>query len=282
MSFIYISIGPITLLTIRTNSKITDNSPTTMTSNRFDSPNRHQGSSAIHFEKHQGPSFSNSPNTFSSRTTEVPLSTSTNTSQDEAELRESTSSNPSSNFDFRLGALENNTVYVAVHARSLPGSYHCGLFISRSKETHLGLGWTINNDEGGWNEKLLSFDAVFNRSHLLLLHRVAQIHKGREALCEQKIRTLQADGTSLENRMATLLESSSRLVSGTAEPHEHEPAQDDLDSMARVKQAMRTLLDSELITVCADRFETLEDDVSRLAGQIWDQVVRNKMHALVT
>ena len=82
--------------------------------------------------------------------------------------------------------------------------------------------------------------------------------------------------------MATTLESSSRLLSGTAEPHEHGPAQDDLDSMARVKQAMRTLLDSKLITVCVDRFETLEDDVSRLAGQIWDQVVRNKMHALVT
>ena len=223
-----------------------------------------------------------SHHTLSSRTTEGPLSTSTDTSQDEAGVRGSTSPNPSSNFDFRLGALENNTVYVAVHARSSPGSYHCGIFISRCKETHLGLGWTINNDEGGWNERLLSFDAVFNHSHLLLLHRVAQIHKGREALCEQKLRTLLADGTSLENRVVTTLESSSRLLSGTAEPHEHGPAQDDLDSMARVKQAMRTLLDSKLITVCVDRFETLEDDVSRLARQIWDQVVRNKMHALVT
>lgn len=70
------------------------------------------------------------------------------------------------------------------------------------------------------------------------------------------------DGTSSGNRVATILESSPRLVSGTAEPHERGPAQHDLNSMVRVKQAMLTLLDSQLITVCADRSETLEDDVS--------------------
>ena len=253
-----------------------------MTSNRFHLPNQRKISSAAHFEKNQRSDSSSNHYTFSSCTTGKASTTSTDTSQDETGLRESTSSNSSSNFDFRLGALEDNTVYVAVHACSLPGSYHCGLFISRCKETHLGLGWTINNDEGGWNEKLLSFDAVFDRSHLLLLHRVAQIREGKEEFCEQKLRTLRADGTSSDNRVATILASSSRLVSGAAEPHEHGPAQDEVDSMARVKQAMRTLLDSKLITVCTDRAETLEDDVSRLAGQIWDQVVSNKMHALVT
>lgn len=244
--------------------------------------NRQPVSGVQRSENRQALTFGNNHHTHYSSTTNTASSTSTGTSQDEAGLRESTSSNPSSNFDFRLGALEDNTVYVAVHARSLPGSYHCGLFISRCKEKHLGLGWTINNDEGGWNEKLLSFDAVLNNSHLLLLHRVAQIHEGREAFCEQKLRTLQADGTSPENRVGTILGSTSRRVSGTAESHEHGPAQDDLNSMARVKQAMRTLLDSQLITLCADRSATMEDDVSRLAGQIWDQVVRNKMPALVT
>lgn len=192
MTFIYISIGPITLLTIHTNSKVTDNSPSTTTSNRFHSPSHHPTSGAIHSENHQNSGSSSRHRPLSRRTAKKASSTSTDTSQDEAELRESTSSNPSSNFDFRLGAWENNTVYVAVHARSLPGSYHCGLFISRCKETHLGLGCTINNDGGGWNEKLLSFDAVFNHSLLLLLHRVVQIHEGGEAFCEQKLRTLRA------------------------------------------------------------------------------------------
>ena len=208
-------------------------------------------------------------------------STSTDTPQDEARLHESISSDSSSNSNLRWEALKNNTIYVAVYARSLPNSYHCGLFLSRCKETRLGLGWSINNDEGGWNEKLLSFDAVFNCPHLLLLYGVAQIPIGREMSCEQKLRTLRADGTSSENRMATVLGSGPRLVSGPSEPQDHGPAQDNLDSMARVKQAMRTLLDCKLVTVCADRAETLEDDVYGLAGQIWDQVVGDQMHALV-
>jgi hypothetical protein len=277
MTFSYISIGPITLLTIHINSKITDNPPSNMSSN-----NHFRTVGPTRFENNRSSASSGGHHTYPPHATETASSTSTDTSQDEAGLREPTNSNPSKNSDFRWEALKNNTVYVAVHARSLPGSYHCGLFISRCKERHLGLGWSINNDEGGWIEKLLSFDAVFNHSHLLLLHRVGQVHEGREVVCEQKLRTLRADGTSSGNCVATVPGSSSRLVSGTAAPHEHGPAQDDMDSMARVKQAMRTLLDNRLITVCADRAEALEDDVSRLAGQIWDQVVSNKMHALVT
>ena len=262
MTFIYISIGPITLMTVHIKSKTTDNSSSTMTSNRFHSTGANHIQSSSSTIGHQ------------SQTIQEPSSTSTATSQDEAGLS-------SGHLGLRLRSLENNAVYVAVYARSLPGSYHCRLFISRSKETQQGLGWTANNDQGGWNENLLSFDAVFNSPQLLLLHRVAQIHEGREALCEQKLRTLRADGTSSETRVVTT-PGSSRLVSGATESHEQGPVQGDLDSMARVKQAMRTLLDSNLITASTDRSATLEDDVARLAGQIWNQVVGNQMQALVT
>ena len=288
MTFIYISIGSLSLLTIHINSKITDNSPSTMTSNRDYSSSQHETSDANRdairvnrVNEYHDSSFRSGHQTLTSSATKESSSTFTGTFQDEAEQRESISPNSSSNFDPRLGALENNAVYLAVHARSLPGSYHCGLFIPRCKEIHQGLGWTANNDQGGWNEEILSFDAVFNNSHLLFLHRVGQIHEGRETICEQKLRNLRADGTSSENRVAIIPESS-RLVSGKVKTHEHGPAQNDLNSMARVKQAIGTLLDSNLITVSADRSATLEDDVSRLAGQIWHQVVRNKMQALVT
>ena len=251
-----------------------------MASNHFH-PSIHNQSGSTHAGRRVSSSLNVNHQMMSSGTTEEPSSTFTDTSQGEARPRGPVSSNQSSNLDSRLGALRNNTVYLAVHARSLPGSYHYGLFIPRYKETHQGLGWTVIDDQGGWNEKLLSFDAVFDHSRLLLLHRVAQIHEGREALCEQKLRTLRADGTSSENRVVTIPESS-RLGSGPVSRNEHNPTPNGLDSMARVKQAMRTLLDSKLITVSADRAETWEDDVPRLAGQIWDQVICHKMQALVT
>lgn len=285
MTSSYISIGPITLLTIHINSKITENPPSNMSSN-----NRIEGNTATHSHGKTTSDHRHTTRTTARNSNHIDLphapetasSTSSKPPQDEAALREATNSQPSDNSNPRWKALTNNAVYVALHAVYVPFTYHCGLFIPTSKERHQGVGWSINNDEGNWKQKLLSFDEVFARPTLLLLHRVGQIHEGREADCERKLHTLHADGTCSDNRVATVPGSSSRLMYGTAAPDAHGHAEEDMDSMARVKQAMRTLSDDRLITVCEDRAAALEDHISHLVEQIWDLVICDKKLGLVT
>lgn len=166
--------------------------------------------------------------------------------------------------DSRFFAVQDSAVYLAVHGRYTDGSFHCGLFIPILKAQNQGLGWYTDNAQGGWFVKLCSpTEVVFHRS-LILLYKVGDVLRGKTASCQQRVRTLPADGHS-----TAVLRAADTTAPGRP-----------VDTVARVKNAILTLTDEDLIALTTPVHE-LEARAFAIARQMEDEVKAGTRKAIV-
>ena len=152
--------------------------------------------------------------------------------------------------------IKDSKVYIALSARCERGSFHPTLLICVDKQRIEGKGWNTNNAAGGWQAELCSFDDVLLRKNLVLLYEVGRLNRSNLDACEDELLELEADGThslSTQGNNPTIKGFTSTLPM-IAQSEFDGPAYPSIvsDSMRRMRRALFTLQEADLITVHGD------------------------------
>ena len=152
--------------------------------------------------------------------------------------------------------IKDSKVYIALSARCEQGSFHPTLLICIDKQSIEGKGWNTNNAAGGWEAELCSFDDVLLRENLVLLYEVGRLNRSNLGACEKELLELEADGThslSTQGNNPSIKGFSSRLPMIAQSEHDGPTSPSKAtDSMRRMRQALSTLQQANLITVHRD------------------------------
>lgn len=180
--------------------------------------------------------------------------------------------------------IEDSKVYIALSARSERGSFHPTLLICVDKQRIEGKGWNTNNAAGGWETELCSFDDVLLRKNLVLLYEVGRLNRSDQGACEDKLLELEADGThspSTQGNNPSIRGFTSTLPMITQSESDG-PTYSSIvpDSMRRMRRALFTLQEADLITVHGD-LDGIEVGAVRTATHLESFVVSDGADATV-
>ena len=180
--------------------------------------------------------------------------------------------------------IKDSKVYIALSARCERGSFHPTLLICVDKQRIEGKGWNTNNVAGGWEAELCSFDDVLLRKNLVLLYEVGRLNRSNLGACEDVLLGLEADGThslSTQGNNPSIKGFTSRLPM-IAQSESDGPTYPSIvpDSMRRMRRALFTLQEADLITVHGD-LDGIEAGAVRTATHLERFVVSGGADATV-
>lgn len=180
--------------------------------------------------------------------------------------------------------IKDSKVYIALSARCERGSFHPTLLICVNKQKIEGKGWHTNNAAGGWQAELCSFDDVLLRKNLVLLYEVGGLNRSNLGTCEGKLLELEADGThslSTQGNNPRIKGFTSTLPM-IAQSEFDDPTHPSIvpDSMRRMRRALFTLQEADLITVHGD-LDRIEVGAVRTATHLERFVVSGGADATV-
>ena len=180
--------------------------------------------------------------------------------------------------------IKDSKVYIALSARCERGSFHPTLLICVDKQRIEGKGWNTNNTAGGWEAELCSFDDVLLRKNLVLLYEVGRLNRSNLGACEDVLPGLEADGThslSTQGNNPSIKGFTSTLPM-IAQSESDGPTYPSIvpDSMRRMRRALFTLQEADLITVHGD-LDGIEAGAVRTATHLERFVVSGGADATV-
>lgn len=184
----------------------------------------------------------------------------------------------------QFNQIKDSKVYIALSARCERGSFHPTLLICVDKQRIEGKGWNTNNAAGGWEAQLCSFDDVLLRKNLVLLYEVGQLNRSNLGACEDKLLELEADGThSLSTQGSNpSIKGFTSTLPMIAQSEFDGPTYSSIvsDSMRRMRRALFTLQEAELITVHRD-LDGIEGGAVRTATHLEHFVVSGGADATI-
>ncbi|KAF7921246.1 uncharacterized protein EAE98_008672 [Botrytis deweyae] len=92
-----------------------------------------------------------------------------------------------------MSQLENNTVYMTLNSRGIPGTFHWGLFITTSSAPR-GVFYHASNKTGGWQPEFKPTAYLFSSMSLVLVFKIGPISSSDKI--DEFLRAVPADGSA--------------------------------------------------------------------------------------